>query len=77
MGRDAAKKSEAFRDLRSDAKPRPHLQFVSGDLRAGYAFHPPVRTPVDEIIPEVREPPENSSEFQALADFFLRIEKSP
>ncbi len=46
---------------------------VPGDLRAGNVYHPPVRTPVDDTLSLVRAPPENSREFQALADFPLAL----
>ncbi len=48
---------------------------VPGDMRAGNAFHPPVRTLVDEMIPSVSAPPGNSREFQARAGLFKRVER--
>jgi hypothetical protein len=46
---------------------------VSGDLCAGNAFLPPVRTLVEETIPSVSGPPGKSADFQARADsFFIR-----
>ena len=45
-------------------------------MYAGNAFLPPVRALV-EIIPYVSMPPGNSKEFQACADFHLRINKPP
>jgi hypothetical protein len=54
---------------------RIRLSISPGDLRAGSVFLPPGRILVAETVPLVSEPPGNSSELQAHAGFFLRIEK--
>jgi hypothetical protein len=49
--------------LSSHTNRLPQALIVPGDLCAGNRFPESVRTLVEETIPQVREPPENSREF--------------